>query len=61
MTILSLIVAAARKPLRIIPVLLPFLLLLTLFGAFVYWNGGVVLGTPSPIIIEETTADALYR
>jgi alpha-1,2-glucosyltransferase len=42
--VLSLIVAALRKPLIVLKVAIPYLTLLVLFAGFVVWNGSVVLG-----------------
>ena len=40
----SVAVAALRKPLLVIKVALPYIILLILFAGFVVWNGSVVLG-----------------
>ena len=31
---------------RVVPVVLPYLAILAVFGGFIAWNGGVVLGRP---------------
>ncbi|KAG9190720.1 alpha-1,2-glucosyltransferase [Alternaria panax] len=45
--VLSLVVAALRKPLIVLKVALPYVALLVLFAGFVVWNGSVVLGDKS--------------
>ena len=47
---MSLAVAALNNPLRLIRQVWPHVTVLSLFGTFVYWNGGVVLGTLSVIV-----------
>ena len=42
----SVVVAAIRKPLVVLKVVVPYLTLLVLFAGFVAWNGSVVLGKP---------------
>lgn len=42
--VLSIVVAAANRPLQLILRLWPYLTTLASFVAFVVWNGGVVLG-----------------
>lgn len=44
LTALSLVIVSLRNPIRTIQALLPHLFILAAFGAFVWWNGGVVLG-----------------
>jgi alpha-1,2-glucosyltransferase len=44
------VVALVFKPMRIISVLVPYILLLSSFAAFVVWNGGVVLGKQSQFL-----------
>jgi len=44
MFLLSVVVAAIRKPLVVLKVTLPYITLLFLFTGFVIWNGSVVLG-----------------
>ena len=36
--------AALERPLLVLRVVMPYVILLALFGGFVAWNGGVVLG-----------------
>ncbi|KAL6158878.1 glucosyltransferase [Exserohilum turcicum] len=43
----SLIVAALRKPLLVLRVAVPYVIILALFAGFVVWNGSVVLGDKS--------------
>lgn len=43
-TALSLGVAVLCNPVRVIRQIWPYVAVLGLFGAFVVWNGGVVLG-----------------
>ncbi|RYO32574.1 hypothetical protein AA0113_g8898 [Alternaria arborescens] len=47
MFLLSVVVAALRKPLVVLKVTLPYITLLFLFTGFVIWNGSVVLGDKS--------------
>jgi hypothetical protein len=42
--VLSLAIAALRKPLLVLKVASPYITLLALFAGFVAWNGSVVLG-----------------
>lgn len=42
--LLSIGLAALRKPFVVLRVALPYLVLLILFAGFVAWNGSVVLG-----------------
>jgi alpha-1,2-glucosyltransferase len=42
--VLSLGIAALCNPLRVLRQIWPYVSTLLLFGAFVAWNGGVVLG-----------------
>lgn len=42
--VLSLVIATLQKPLVVIKVVLPYIVLLILFAGFVVWNGSVVLG-----------------
>jgi alpha-1,2-glucosyltransferase len=44
MLLLSVVIAALNKPLLVLRVALPYLVLLGLFTGFVVWNGSVVLG-----------------
>lgn len=43
-SVLSTILVAASNPQKVVLILWPYLSLLAAFGAFVAWNGGVVLG-----------------
>ena len=43
--LISLALVAIKKPLTVIKTLVPYGVLLLLFGGFVIWNEGVVLGT----------------
>lgn len=55
----STVIAALRKPFLVAKVISPFMVLLSLFSAFVAWNGGVVLGTrcsSNPLAQELTSA-----
>ncbi|KAH7401656.1 DIE2/ALG10 family-domain-containing protein [Pyrenochaeta sp. MPI-SDFR-AT-0127] len=45
--LLSVVMAALRKPLLVIQVVIPYAALLAAFGGFVLWNGSVVLGDKS--------------
>ncbi|KAL1302099.1 hypothetical protein AAFC00_002535 [Neodothiora populina] len=66
MNIVSILVLGVRtltardKTLRLIRLLLPYLTLLALFGAFVLWNGGVVLGDKSNHIATLHLPQMLY-
>lgn len=42
--VISLAVAALRNPVTVIYSVAPYAVLIFLFGGFVAWNGGVVLG-----------------
>jgi alpha-1,2-glucosyltransferase len=42
--VLSLVIAALRKPLLVLKVASPYITLLVMFAGFVAWNGSVVLG-----------------
>jgi len=42
----SVVIAAIRKPLVVLKVVIPYIILLILFAGFVVWNGSVVLGKP---------------
>jgi alpha-1,2-glucosyltransferase len=42
--LLTVVISALRKPLLVLQVALPYLILLGLFAGFVLWNGSVVLG-----------------
>lgn len=44
--LISILLAALRKPLVILKVTIPYIILLALFASFVAWNGSVVLGKP---------------
>jgi hypothetical protein len=43
-----------RRPVAVIKAVLPYLVLLGLFGGFVLWNGGVVLGTSLSLFTSHT-------
>ncbi|KAE8822347.1 hypothetical protein PTNB73_09544 [Pyrenophora teres f. teres] len=45
--VISVVVAAIRKPLVVLTVVVPYVILLVLFAGFVFWNGSVVLGDKS--------------
>ncbi|KAI1537668.1 alpha-12 glucosyltransferase alg-10, partial [Pyrenophora tritici-repentis] len=47
MFVISVVVAAIRKPLIVLKVIVPYVILLVLFAGFVFWNGSVVLGDKS--------------
>ncbi|KAF2085981.1 glycosyltransferase family 59 protein [Saccharata proteae CBS 121410] len=59
-TILSLGVAALRNPITVILAVWPYVSLLGLFGAFVLWNGGVVLGDKSNHVATLHLPQMLY-
>jgi hypothetical protein len=50
---ISIAIAAVFHPLLILFRLWPYIALLVSFGAFVSWNGGVVLGTSSSSIVPN--------
>lgn len=47
------IVAALRKPLLVLRVAVPYVIILALFAGFVVWNGSVVLGEQLPRIMNS--------
>jgi len=51
---ISLAVATLANLRRLLPLLLPYLFLLSVFVIFVLWNGGVVLGTFPPPPLSPT-------
>ena len=53
-------IAAARSPLIIAKAVWPYILLIGFFGAFVVWNGGVVLGDKSNHIATIHLPQMLY-
>lgn len=57
---ISVVIAAMRSPLIVLKVILPYSALLALFGAFVAWNGGVVLGDKSNHVATIHTPQMLY-
>ncbi|KAF2142591.1 glycosyltransferase family 59 protein [Aplosporella prunicola CBS 121167] len=59
-TIISLAIAALRYPVKVITAVAPYGGLIGLFGAFVAWNGGVVLGDKSNHIATIHTPQMLY-
>ncbi|KAK0654130.1 Dol-P-Glc:Glc(2)Man(9)GlcNAc(2)-PP-Dol alpha-1 [Lasiodiplodia hormozganensis] len=58
--VISLAVAALRNPVTVIYSVAPYAVLIFLFGAFVAWNGGVVLGDKSNHIATLHTPQMLY-
>jgi alpha-1,2-glucosyltransferase len=56
----SVVVAAFRKPFLVLKVSLPYIVLLSLFGAFVALNGGVVLGDKSNHVATLHLPQLLY-
>jgi hypothetical protein len=55
--VLSLAIAALRKPLLVLKVALPYITLLVTFAGFVAWNGSVVLGKRNSTSPYEQRAD----
>ncbi|KAF2653361.1 glycosyltransferase family 59 protein [Lophiostoma macrostomum CBS 122681] len=52
--------AALKQPLLVLRTIMPYLILLGLFGGFVAWNGGVVLGDKSNHVATIHTPQMLY-
>ena len=50
----SLVIAVLLSPRIVFRALRPYLLLLAAFGAFVMWNGGVVLGRFQLLNVEQS-------
>ncbi|KAK7532258.1 putative glucosyltransferase [Phyllosticta citribraziliensis] len=59
-TTLSLGIAALRYPVAVIAAAAPYAILIFLFGSFVVWNGGVVLGDKSNHIATLHLPQMLY-
>ncbi|KAL9097173.1 MAG: hypothetical protein Q9165_000600 [Trypethelium subeluteriae] len=59
-TPLTLALAAARNPILVVAAVWPYILLIGLFGTFVVWNGGVVLGDKSNHIATIHLPQMLY-
>lgn len=55
--VISLAVAALRNPVTVIYSVAPYGVLIALFGGFVAWNGGVVLGRrlSNPVVLQTLT------
>ncbi|KAF1997543.1 glycosyltransferase family 59 protein [Amniculicola lignicola CBS 123094] len=53
-------IAAIQKPIAILRSVSPYLVLLALFGGFVVWNGGVVLGDKSNHVATIHVPQMLY-
>ncbi|KAL0262922.1 glucosyltransferase [Diplodia seriata] len=58
--VISLAVAALRNPVTVIYSIAPYTALIALFGGFVAWNGGVVLGDKSNHVATLHTPQMLY-
>ncbi|EKG21481.1 Glycosyltransferase ALG10 [Macrophomina phaseolina MS6] len=58
--VISLAVAALRNPVTVIYSVAPYGVLIALFGGFVAWNGGVVLGDKSNHVATIHTPQMLY-
>ncbi|KAF2690863.1 glycosyltransferase family 59 protein [Lentithecium fluviatile CBS 122367] len=58
--LLTVALAAAKKPLPIFRVIVPYLIILALFAGFVVWNDGVVLGDKSAHIATIHLPQMLY-
>ncbi|KAK8202896.1 putative glucosyltransferase [Phyllosticta capitalensis] len=59
-TTLSIGIAALRYPIMVVSAAAPYAILVGLFGAFVVWNGGVVLGDKSNHIATLHLPQMLY-
>ncbi|KAF2233934.1 glycosyltransferase family 59 protein [Viridothelium virens] len=59
-TPLTLVLAAARNPVIIVGAVWPYIFLVGLFGTFVVWNGGVVLGDKSNHVATIHLPQMLY-
>jgi hypothetical protein len=46
---------------ELLPAFTPYAVVLALFGGFVIWNDGIVLGAFFSAIIIEITANVMYR
>lgn len=53
-TVISLLVAAICNPLRVLRSIWPHMAVLAAFSAFVFWNGGVVLGKTYETHLKHT-------
>lgn len=53
--VLSLGIAALCNPIRVVRQIWPYITVIVSFGVFVAWNGGVVLGMLSIIVILTVT------
>ncbi|KAL1635080.1 glucosyltransferase [Neofusicoccum ribis] len=58
--VISLAVAALRNPVTVIYSVAPYAVLVGIFGGFVFWNGGVVLGDKSNHVATIHTPQMLY-
>jgi hypothetical protein len=46
---------------ELLPAFAPYAVVLALFGGFVIWNDGIVLGAFFSVIIIEIAANVMYR
>lgn len=55
------IMSAPKALPELLPAFAPYAVVLALFGGFVIWNDGIVLGAFFSVIIIEITANVMYR
>jgi alpha-1,2-glucosyltransferase len=60
-TAISLIIVTLLNVQKILPTLIPFITLMFIFAAFVFWNGSVVLGWSIPSRLFSTSADFEFK